>query len=115
MPRWQTVVETRAYLSQASGSLSEVERDTAVQAIARNPTIGDLVPDGGGIRKMRLAIGGRGKRGGARVIYYYHSLTIPVFLLAVFAKNERSDLSAKERRSLASAVKELAKAYGARR
>jgi hypothetical protein len=114
MRRWQTVVETRAFLAQARGRLTDAEREAAVLAVARNPIIGDLIPDGGGIRKMRLAIGGRGKRGGARVIYFHHSSGLPIFLLAVFAKNERSDLTPAERRSLAGACKEIAKTFGAR-
>lgn len=48
------------------------------------------------MRKLRWAASGRGKRGGARVIYYYHSLEIPLLLIAIFTKNQKSDLDAKE-------------------
>jgi hypothetical protein len=66
-----------------------------------------LIPDAassskgtGGVRKLRVASSGRGKRGGARVIYLFGGVDVPVFLLAIFAKNEKSDLSQKERNAL---------------
>lgn len=92
--------------------MSEAERKAVVDVIAANPLAGDLIPDGGGIRKLRVPLGYRGKRGGARVIYYHHSALLPVFLLTVFAKNERSDLSAAERHALAALAKLLPETYG---
>lgn len=80
--------------------------------MAANPFVGDLVPGGGGIRKLRVGLAGREKRGGARVICYVHSTELPLFLLACFAKNERSDLTIKERRLLAAAVKTIPRTYG---
>lgn len=84
-----------------------------VNELAADPERGDVIPEGGGIRKARFAAEGRGKRGGVRVIYYYHGRRMPLFLLAVFAKNERSDLSRDEVHRLAKAVKVIARAYGA--
>jgi hypothetical protein len=109
-----SVVEMPAYLRDAVRVLSEEERAAAVDLVAANPQAGDLIPGGGGIRKVRLGFGGRGKRGGARVIYYHHSDRIPVFLLALFAKNERADLTRAETSELARIVKTLAKTYGVR-
>lgn len=83
-----------------------------VDLIAANPLAGDLIPEGGGIRKLRMPLQGRGKRGGARVIYYHHSDRFPVFLLTVFAKNEQDDLTMAECHQLADAVKRAAKTYG---
>jgi hypothetical protein len=59
------------------------------------------------VRKLRVAASGRGKRGGARVIYFYFDRHNPIYLLAVFAKNERSDLSAAQRNTLAKAIARL--------
>lgn len=107
-----TVIETPPYLRDAARCMTETEQQNVVNLLAAQPFLGALVPGGGGIRKLRVALSGRGKRGGARVIYYVHSARLPVFLLACFAKNERSDLTAEERRSLAAAVKSIPRTYG---
>lgn len=109
----QTAVETAAFIAEARRNLTNEERDAAINAIAADPERGRLIIGGGGIRKIRVAVAGRGKRGGARVIYYYHDQRTPIFLLTVFAKNEKSDLTARERNSLAAAAKLLARTYGA--
>jgi hypothetical protein len=66
-----------------------------------------LIPETGGIRKMRWVLPGRGKRGGARVVYYYHNDSLPVFLLAAYGKNEKADLSKAERNTMARLVPAL--------
>jgi hypothetical protein len=107
-----TVVETQSFIAAAKGCLTEEERLDAITMIANNPEYGDLIPGGGGIRKVRFSIGGRGKRGGVRIVYYFHNERVPIFMLAVFAKNERIDLSRAELNMLAKAAKTLAKTYG---
>jgi hypothetical protein len=67
----------------------------------------------GGIRKSRWGVGSRGKSGGVRVIYYYHNPTMPLFLLTVFAKNERANLSQRDQQSLRQVVTEIVRTYGA--
>lgn len=109
---WLTVVETRAFISAAKACMTEAERQEAITMIADNPECGDLIPGGGGIRKVRFAIGGKGKSGGVRIIYYFHDQTVPIFLLTVFAKNERSNLARAELNQLAEAAKLLARKYG---
>jgi len=59
--------------------------------LARDPECGEIIQGTGGVRKVRVALPGRGKSGGARVIYYFHSERLPVFALTVFAKNEKAD------------------------
>ena len=107
--RLQTVVETPAFLTAAKGVLSETERVELVTMLAENPEAG--VSMGGGIRKVRLALPGRGKRGGARVLFLFSGEDIPVFLLTVFAKNEKADLNAKERTALIDAAKKMVDEY----
>ena len=109
-----TVVETAAFIARAKGRMTEAERLALIDGIARNPECGDVI-EGGGIRKLRFAVGGRGKSGGVRVIYYYHSEALPVFLLTVFAKRERDDLTQAEVNSLAKTVKAVPKSYGVKR
>ena len=66
----------------------------------------------GGVRKVRFAIGGRGKSGGARVIYYFHSDAIPAFLLTVFAKNEKENVTPAERNALVRMVEIIKRGQG---
>jgi hypothetical protein len=66
----------------------------------------------GGIRKLRWSAQGKGKSGGVRVIYYYHSDTMPLFLLTVFGKGEKANLSKAERNELANYTNLLLKHYG---
>ena len=101
-----------AYLARAEKALSELERQAIVQMIARDPTCGVVMEGTGGVRKIRFAIGGRGKSGGARVIYYFHSDVMPVYVLTVFAKNEKANLTPAERNALARLVATLKRAHG---
>ena len=66
----------------------------------------------GGIRKLRWAIGNKGKSGGVRVIYYYHNANMPLFLLSLFGKSEKGNLDKAERNDLARLTKILVKNYG---
>ena len=107
----QAVVETPAYLENAERLFTAEERAAVVDTVAVDPLCGVVIPHSGGIRKVRFGFGGRGKSGGARVIYLFGGTDIPVFLLAAFAKNEKSDLSAKERMALGRAVADMLKNY----
>ncbi len=86
----------------------EDERRELVDFLAENPLAGDEIPGTGGVRKLRFAAFGRGKRGGARVIYYYLDETMPIYALLAYAKSSRTDLTPAERRTvskLAAALK----------
>ena len=67
--------------------------------IAADPSAGDLITDTGGLRKVRVAMKGRGKRGGGRVITFFHDEHMPVFLVAFYAKNVQTDLDAGQRKA----------------
>jgi hypothetical protein len=110
-----TVVETRSYQKRATKLMSEQEQFDAITMIATDPECGAVMKGTGGIRKVRFRLGGRGKSGGVRLIYYFHNLEMPVFLLTVFAKNEKANLSAEERMTLKGFVRRLTKAYGVKR
>ncbi len=112
MFRLLTIVETAAYLTQSEKLLDVGEREAVKLAIAANPRAGDLIRGSGGVRKLRFGLGARGKSGGVRVVYYFHSERMPAFLLTVFAKNERSDLSQSEIASLRKLVTILVETYG---
>lgn len=68
--------------------------------IAANPEAGDVIPGTGGVRKVRWARAGTGKRGGARVIYFYHDAGRPLYLLMVYAKARRENLTPDEKRAV---------------
>jgi hypothetical protein len=70
-----------------------------------------VVPGGESIRKLRVGFGGRGKRGGARIMYIFGGDDVPVFLLAAFAKNEKDDLTRVELSAMAKAVKVILENY----
>lgn len=83
------------------------EREGLIDYLAEHPTAGVLIQGTGGIRKLRWGADGRGKRGGTRVIYFVGGEETPLYLLALFAKNEKADLSFAERRQLRSLVDDL--------
>jgi hypothetical protein len=94
------VVETPPYLADAERLFSDEEREAIVDSVSDDPRCGVVIPGTGGVRKLRVAASGRGKRGGARVIYLFGGEDVPVFLLAAFAKNEKSDLTQRARNDL---------------
>jgi len=107
MPLLITVAETPEYIRCSAKLLSAEERSAVVVYLAAIPKAGDLMQGTGGVRKLRWARGGRGKSGGVRVIYYFHSDAMPLYLLTVFGKNERPNLSKAERNDLAGLVRML--------
>jgi hypothetical protein len=107
----QTVVETPSYLADAERLFSPDERVAIVDRLAAEPTCGVVIPRSGGIRKVRFGFGGRGQSGGARIIYLFSGAGLPVFVLAVFAKNEKANLSAAERNALARMVTDMIEDY----
>jgi len=107
----QTVVETPSYLADAERLFSPEERRVVVDRLATDPTCGVVIPGSGGIRKVRFGFGARGKSGGARIIYLFSGASLPVFVLAVFGKNEKANLSAAERNALGKAVADMIKGY----
>lgn len=102
-----TVAETKAFQRKIEDLLSDQEKEDLIYYLSEHPNSGALMRGTGGIRKLRWAQSGRGKSGGIRVIYYFHSESMPLYLLAAFGKNEKANLSEQERNILAKAVKEL--------
>jgi hypothetical protein len=91
-----TVVESREFLTATKKLMDDKERAELALYLAYNPTAGDVIPGSGGVRKLRWGLEGRGKRGGARVIYFFHDMEMPLYLFTAFAKNEREDLDQSE-------------------
>lgn len=99
-PSLITLVRLPAFERSAHGLLTEADHRWLDNTIAENPGAGVIMRGTGGVRKIRIALHGRGKSGGARVIYYYAGKMQRVYLLAVYAKNTQDNLSAAERRQM---------------
>jgi hypothetical protein len=111
----QTVIETPAFLaSTRDEGLGEEERFRIVTYLATNPGAGDLIPGTGGARKVRFSTAGKGKSGGYRVITFFAAEDIPVFLLDIYSKGTKSDLSQSERNELRKLLTDLPKVWRAR-
>ena len=108
----QTVAETPTFSRQADKLFRQDEKRELIDYLATNPLAGDAIPGTGGVRKLRFAASGRGKRGGARIVYYYLDERIPLYALLAYAKSDQADLTPDESRAvaaLASALKATAK------
>jgi len=84
------------FLAATPKQMDDEERAELVAYLAYNPTVGDVIPGSGGVRKIRWGLEGRGKRGGARVIYFFHDLEMPLYIFTAYAKNERENLDQPE-------------------
>jgi len=104
-----TVAETVTFQRKVGRFLTESEKSELIAYLAMHPTVGVLIQGAGGIRKLRWARSGGGKSGGVRVIYYFHNLEIPLYLLTIFGKNEKANISMIEKNMLAKTVKQLVK------
>ena len=110
----QTVAETPTFTRQADKLFSEDERRAVIDYLAENPMAGDEIPGTGGVRKLRFAALGRGKRGGARVIYFYGGEDMPLYALLAYAKSAKTGVTPAERRAVA-ALTEAIRAAGKER
>jgi hypothetical protein len=95
--------------------VSTSSREELIGFLAFNPEAGDVIQGTGGIRKVRWAAAGKGKRGGLRVIYYFHSEPMPLFLLMANAKSKKTDLSRAEQRALQKIAEAVQEEYLKRR
>ena len=102
-----TIAELPEFIRTADKLLSEIERQDVIRYLAEHPKAGDLMEGAGGVRKLRWRRGGQGKSGCVRVIYYFHDELMPLYLLTLFAKGDRSNLSKAERNELAGLVQLL--------
>lgn len=112
MTQLQTVVELDVFLKRAKAIMSDDERSSLVIFLAANPEIGTSL--GGGLRKVRIPRDGGGKSGGYRTLYLFGGRQMPLFLLSVFAKNEKDNLSPAEQADLVELSKRIIAAYGGR-
>lgn len=102
------IVRTRRYLKDME-RIGATERDVGrlEEAVSTNPTAGDVVPGLGGIRKLRFALAGRGKRGGGRAIYFLMMADDVAVMLFAYSKSAQEDLTADQRKAAMALLKEM--------
>jgi hypothetical protein len=106
------VVESPEFAADAKAAgLNEDEVRQIITLLAKRPDAGVLIPGTGGARKVRFAGRGRGKSGGYRVITFYSGVDLPVFLLTVFGKGAKIDLTPGERNELRRELADVAEVY----
>lgn len=108
----QTIVELPEFLKRSEKLLSDEEKQSVINYLAAHPATGVVIQKTGGIRKLRWSAQGKGKSGGVRIIYYYHNTSMPLFLLTLFGKGEKANLSTAECHELSKLTLLLKKSYG---
>ena len=91
-----TVVETEMYLAAAEKIMSAAEMEDVLATIAMSPMAGDVIPGSQGLRKLRIPLQGRGKRGGGRVVYWYYNEGVPLLLMWAYSKSKTNDLTSEQ-------------------
>ena len=111
MRQWRSIhlvrfVETTAFTRRITETMSDDEYRLLQEALLRRPAHGDLIEGTGGVRKLRWGEEGRGKRGGLRVIYYWHAKREMFLMLFLYRKSDQKDLTPEQRGVLAKAVRQ---------
>ena len=94
------IVETSVFTKRCEKHFSAEEYRQLQLYLVNRPDAGVVIPSGGGIRKLRWSASGRGKRGGARLIYYWATQSDQVLMLFLFLKNERDNLTASQLKTM---------------
>lgn len=97
-------IETPIFTRRVKELMDDASLGNLQSRLALDPSSGDIIEGTGGIRKIRVAAKGHGKRGGARVIYYHFVSASQIALLMIYPKNEQQDLTADERKALKAVV-----------
>lgn len=100
-------IETPTFTRAITSLLADDNYAHMQIALVQNPSLGDVIRGGGGLRKLRYAVSGRGKRGGIRVIYYWLKDESQIYMLLAYAKSVKDTLNAQELAVLSELVKEL--------
>ena len=111
MPRSLTLIETEVFTKRIV-KLVDDEIYAKLQAeLVSNPTKGNVIQGTGGLRKVRMAARGKGKRGGARLIYYYVLLADTIYMIFAYDKGEADDLTSDQKKTLKILAQTLAEQY----
>jgi hypothetical protein len=102
-------IETKAFTKRCAELLDDVEYAEFQQDLVADPGLGDVIEGTGGLRKVRVGAKGKGKRGGARVVYFHFVSDSQIAMLLIYPKGEK-DLSSEERKALKKIVETWSKA-----
>ena len=102
-----TVLQLPKFKAEATELIGAAGIESVAIYLSENPNAGDVIPGTGGARKLRWAAKGKGKRGGARIIYLYFVVAKCLYLLRCYSKNVTSDLTADEKKRLQQIVGNL--------
>lgn len=100
------IIETSFFTAFITKLMTDEEYKDMQQALVRCPVAGDIIKGSGGLRKLRWAASGRGKRGGSRVIYYWYKDAATIYMLYAYAKNRQEDLTRDQLKVLSKLVDE---------
>jgi hypothetical protein len=100
MAKPTSVIELAPFRRFVGDVLSDDEREEFIDYIARHSEAGPIIQETGGARKVRWSRDGAGKRGGVRVIYYYHVSAAPIFLITIYPKNVKDNLTNDEKQAI---------------
>ena len=100
------LVETPVFTRQVTEQLDDEEYRGLQLFLLAHPDAGPVIPRSGGLRKVRWRLPGRGKRGGARMIYYWNVAEDRIYLLFLYPKNVQADLTAAQIKILRKLVSE---------
>ena len=95
-----TVLQLPKFKAQATELIGAAGIEALATYLADHPDAGDVIPSSGGARKLRWAAKGKGKRGGARIIYIYVVIAARVYLIRCYAKNVQTDLTPDEKKEV---------------
>lgn len=114
-PMLHAVAETPTFQRDAAAAgMSDAEKAELIGYLAANPEAGEIIVGTGGARKLRWRRPGTGKSGGYRIITYFAGRALPVFLLTLYAKGERANLTPAERNTLRAILSGIADSYRGR-
>lgn len=107
-----SVIETPIFIADAKAAgMDDGERSEIIDLLASDPDVGEIMVGTGGARKLRFKRHGTGKSGGYRIIFYTAGQDVPVFLLNVFTKGDRANISKAERNTLRTILSKMADIY----
>lgn len=106
-----TFIESRGFTEKLHALVDDDAYRIFQRELEKNPEKGDLIKGAGGVRKVRIRVPGRGKSGGARVIYLYLENHALIYFLLIYTKKEQADLSSEEKKAVSSVVEEIKRAH----
>jgi len=102
-----TIVELPTFSKAVKKLFSENDKEKLYTSLIQSPEQGDIIQGTSGIRKMRFALGNKGKSGGSRVIYYYHVSESEILMLTAYPKNKQEDLTEDQKKAMRNFIKQL--------